>query len=201
MYDDVLYHMKLSDDGDAMLNANAFNDHLMPGEAMIWSDRPAQGILLAPRDTFLIPFSLLWGGFAIFWEMTALSSEDPMPFALFGVPFVLIGMFLIIGRFLLDAWLRTKIVYALTDRRILILRRGFWPSFDAMSLDRLPEAGLRERANGRGTIRFGAQAPLWVSQRAGFGSWIASLDPTPQFLDIADARRVFAALQQRSHRT
>lgn len=155
--------------------------------------------MLMPRDGLMIPFSLIWGGFAIFWEFTALNGKAPSFFPLFGVPFVLIGLFLIFGRFFLDAWLRNRTFYALTDRRVLIARSGPWSNFNAINLDRLPEATLIEAGDGRGTIRFGQAPQYWGANRSGsFGSWIPALDPTPQFLGIDDARRVFAAVQERS---
>jgi hypothetical protein len=182
-----------------MPTAEIFKDRLLPGEAVVWFGRPGQGILFAPRDALLIPFSLLWGGFTIFWETMALSTRAPGGFVLFGVPFVLVGLFMIFGRFLLDAWLRARTAYALTDRRILILRWGPWPTFKAVRLDRLPEATLSESSSGRGTVRFADQAPLW-SRNAGFAIWVPSLDPTPQFLAIHDAKSVFAVVQKQAYR-
>lgn len=175
-----------------------FEGRLLRGETVLWRGRPQQGLMLTPRDGLLIPFSLLWGGFAIFWEYAALQDKAPFPFALFGVPFVLIGLFMIFGRFLLDAWLRTRIDYALTDRRLLIARSGPWSSFKAVNLDRLSEATLNENARGLGTIRFGPQPQIWGNGNRSFGSWIAALDPTPQLLMVEDARRVFGLIQERS---
>jgi hypothetical protein len=137
---------------------------------------------------------LLWGGFAIFWE-TAAIAKAPGFFALWGIPFVLIGLYLIAGRFVLDAWVRSGTRYALTNKRILIARSAPFAKFAALSLDRLPEASLSESQNGRGTIRFGAAAQFW-GRGSSFSSWTPSLDPTPQFLAIENARSVFDQIQR-----
>jgi hypothetical protein len=180
------------------MDNDPFVERLLKSEKILWSGRPRQGIVLRLHDVFLIPFSLIWGGFAIFWETTVLQSKAPSLFALVGLPFVLVGLFLIFGRFLLDAWLRTKLVYALTNQRVLIARAGPWSIFNALNLDRLPETSLSEGSNGRGTIRFGQQGLFSARGGAGFGIGITALDSTPQFLDIEDARRVFDLVQERT---
>jgi hypothetical protein len=182
----------------SMTEMSDLNERLLPGERILWSGRPAQGLLLTGRDTFLIPFSLLWGGFAVFWETMVLTQQKaPGFFALWGIPFVLIALYLVAGRFLLDAWIRSGMFYALTDKRILISRSGPFAKFTAMSLDRLPEATISNNAGGRGTIRFGDPAPIW-GRRNSFASWTPSLDPTPQFIAIEDARSVFDQVQRAS---
>src|SRR4051812_27798091 len=112
---------------------------LLEGEKVLWSGHPGQGLLFAGRDVLLIPFSLLWGGFAVFWESIVMRSSAPTFFLFWGVPFVLIGLYMIAGRFVVDAWLRSKTRYAVTDQRVFIARSGPFSRFTIISLDRLPD--------------------------------------------------------------
>jgi hypothetical protein len=177
------------------MSTTDLTDRMLTGERILWSGRPAQGLLFTGRDVFLIPFSLMWGGFAVFWESTVLTTQKtPGFFGLWGIPFVLIGLYLIAGRFLLDAWVRGGMVYAVTNKRILISRSGPFSKFTALSLDRLPDASLSESSGGRGTIRFGQPAQMWGG-RNGMSSWTPSLDPTPQFIGIENVRSVFDQIQ------
>ena len=178
-----------------MTEGRLFTGRLLPGERVVWSGRPVAGLLFTPRDAFLVPFSLLWCGFVIFWIVGVLASGGG-PFALFGVAFLAFGLFFSVGRFVLDATLRANTEYALTDKRILISRTGPFSSFKAVALDRLPEAEINERSDGRGTVRFGQQQSLFGFGQSGLSIWTPALDPTPQFLAIPNARKVFDLVQE-----
>ncbi len=173
-------------------------NRLLPGEKIVWSGQPSQGLLLTPRDGFSIPFSLAWCGFVVFWEYMVLQahSRTPAPpfFKFFGIPFILAGLYFVLGRFVVDTWVRRGITYAVTDRRVLIVRSGPFSKFVALNLNRLPNMEISENARGYGTITFGDGAPFWGRQ--GFSNWTPSLDPTPRFLGIESARTVFDQIQR-----
>ncbi|WP_423065408.1 PH domain-containing protein [Devosia sp. CN2-171] len=166
---------------------------LLSGERILWSGRPAQGLLFVPSDAFLIPFGLFFLGFSIFW--IAMASNAGGAFFLFGIPFVVVGLFMSVGRFFVDAWLRQTMVYAVTDRRILIARPAPFGRFISVDRSRMPESELREGVDGRGTLRFGPPATA-VYTRNNLASAIPALDPTPQFLAVDNARQVFDLVQR-----
>lgn len=173
-----------------------FQNQLLKGEKIVWTGRPAQGVLFTSRDWFLVPFSLFWCGFAFFWEAAVASSpKSPDLMKLFGVPFVLMGLYFVVGRFLVDAWVRRGLRYAVTNKRALISRSAPFANFSAMNLRQAPDIALVPKSDGRGTIRFGPPPSMWA-QNNGFAYMTPSLDPTMQFIAIDDARRVYQIIQQ-----
>lgn len=170
---------------------------LLPGERKLWEGQPSTGLILRPVEALLIPFSLLWGGFAIFWNVSVWSlpsADAALPFKLFGLPFLVAGLYLIVGRFWLDARLRSRLRYVVTDRRILILKDGKAGS-KSVDIKRLPALEFDERSDGTGTIRFGSSD--WLSGR-NFGIWQPTFDQTPQFIRILNARQVYELIQRQA---
>ncbi len=125
---------------------------LSRGEKLLWSGRPGQGIRLHGADAFMIPFSLLWCGFAIFWEFSVLRTGAGPFFAIWGVPFVLIGLYMVVGRFFYDSYQRSRTWYGLTDQRIIIRGPGGTKS---LALSGLTDITLTESGDRTGTIALG----------------------------------------------
>ncbi len=168
--------------------ANGFD--LEPGEKQLWTGRPRQGLMLRRSDALLIPFSLLWGGFAVFWEVGVLSTPAPGFFAIWGIPFVLMGVYIVIGRFFVDSWRRGRTSYGLTSDRVIIQSSS---SLKSLPLRTLTDVTLSERADGTGTITFGSN-PFSAFPFGGPG-W-PGMPQTPSFEQIPDARRVYAQIRQ-----
>jgi len=134
---------------------------LGPGETLLWADRPRQGICLRPADALLIPFSLIWGGFVMFWESMVLQNHAPPMFALFGIPFVLVGIYLVVGRFFVDSYQRSRTSYGLTNRRAIIVNGLFNRTVRSIDLSGHDQITLSERGDRSGTITFGPLYPMY----------------------------------------
>src|SRR5437879_11675637 len=76
---------------------------LRSDEKLLWMGQPAQGVRFRGSDLFLIPFSLFWAGFAVYWEWSVIQQGAPDFFTLWGIPFVLVGIYIVVGRFFAGA--------------------------------------------------------------------------------------------------
>ena len=148
-----------------------------------------------PGDVFMIPFSLMWGGFAFFWEATVLHQSVPGFFALWGIPFVAMGLYLIVGRFFVDAYRRSRTWYGLTDQRVLIIGGVFGRDVKSLDLATLAALKLAERSDRSGTITFGPYAgnvPEWMgSNWPGAGGQMP-----PRFEMLEDARSIYERVRE-----
>jgi hypothetical protein len=168
------------------VNVEQVLDRHAGGKPALWSGHPPQGLVLRASDALLIPFSLLWGGFAIFWEwgVTHTGRTPPPIFPIFGGAFVAVGVYMIVGRFFYDAWKRGRTLYVLTeDRAIIAVGR---------SARIVPLAGtsveLQAGRGDAGVIWFGTPPSMFMAN----SSWPGSGSKVPPSFELAsESRAVF----------
>ena len=107
-------------------------------------------------------FGIPWTAFAIFWTLTASGMTThghggglQWLFALWGVPFILVGFGLLTSPY----WMRLRakrMAYLLTERRAIIISLGFRSNVGIRSFEASALADLRrrERADGSGDLIF-----------------------------------------------
>ena len=172
---------------------------LAKNEKLLWTGQPRGGFRLRPSDAFLIPFSLLWCGFAIFWELSVLKQGGPAFFTLWGIPFVALGIYVVLGRFFVDAASRAHTYYGLTDERAVILSGLLNRQTKSLPLRAMSDVTLTERADGSGTITLGPSMGMygWLG---GSGWPGAGRYQPPAFEMIEDAKRVYGLLRDAQSR-
>ena len=164
------------------------------GERLLWCGQPQQGIAFRRSDLLMVPFSLMWGGFAFFWEYSAWSTQNaPLFFVLWGIPFVLVGVYIIAGRFVVDAKQRERTVYGVTDERVVILSGLLLRRVKSLRVRSLSDISLDEAPGGTGTISFGP-ANVFSAWWSGT-SWPGVPQP-PRFDLIPQARSVYEVIRK-----
>lgn len=129
-----------------------FQQYLNAGERIVWTGKPKGGIRLQAFDLFLIPFSLVWCGFITFWILMALKTGSPVFLILFSVPFVLVGAYLLFGRFIMEARQRALTAYALTEERLLIISGRRQKTITSININALTGLEYSQKKDGSGTI-------------------------------------------------
>ncbi|HEY1256617.1 MAG TPA: hypothetical protein VGF01_17730 [Terracidiphilus sp.] len=177
---------------------------MLDGETLLWMGQPSRKVIFHSNDIFAIPFSLMWGGFAIFWELGVTGSfqmsahSAPSFFVLWGIPFVVIGQYMIWGRFLYTAWRKSHTYYAVTNKRAIILNTAPSRKVTDRSLRNLGNLSISTRTDGIGTIEF--QPVTEFNPNFGWGNRRSrnQLDinlSNAIFYDIPDARAVYQIIQ------
>jgi hypothetical protein len=159
-------------------------------EQIEWSGRPNAGVIFHSEDWLAIPFSLLWGGFTLFAFFGAngignFSTHKPNPSFepigfIWGGALVLIGQYMIWGRFVYAYWLKKRTYYALTNRRAVIVVYGLKGRASSSAyFNTVGSVEKRVRNDGIGSISFGG--PI-----QGDWSWGRQRTPRPPTFDDID---------------
>src|SRR5262249_6162846 len=122
------------------------------GERLLWSGAPRQGIVFRPSDGLHVPFSVIWGSFAVFWNVGVWKSNAPFFFRLWGVPFLIAAAYITVGRFFIDARIRARTLYGVTTDRVLIASGLWMPTLTSLDLRTLSGLTLTQHRDGLGTI-------------------------------------------------
>lgn len=134
---------------------------------MLWSGVPKRFPIFTPMDRVLVPFSVLWCGFAIFWTINAVGMAGVGLFTLPGMLFIVIGLYLVVGRLIVRAVGLRRTHYVVTDQRVIII--GGFPRMRERSsyLSELSPPVVAVRADGTGSIEFGEQNLLAMFSNTG----------------------------------
>ena len=142
--------------------------YMVGDEYILWKGKPEKGALFTGREIIMLPFALIWLAFSVFWELTAIFSGAPLFFCLWGIPFIGICIYLLIGRFFHMAYLRKRTFYIITNKKIMIKRGNRIEMHDGKSL---PPMDIRIHKNGNGTITFCDN--VYMSGRRRYGAYFA----------------------------
>lgn len=140
--------------------ATLVDAELGKGERIVWIGQPIPSRLA--RSTLpIVLFGIPVTAFAFFWIVTASGIRGlgfPGPscfFVLFGIPFVLVGL----GMLTSPVWMYLKAgrtVYAVTDRRALVIDGGLFGGMTVRSFEPASMTGLTRTqfADGSGNLIF-----------------------------------------------
>jgi hypothetical protein len=179
--------------------SSKFQPELIAGESLLWMGKPNPRVIFHPEDLYIIPFSLLLGGFMIFAAIDELgyggncprnATPNPGFNARWNILFILFTQYMIWGRFIYYGWLKKRTYYAVTNRRVLVVREGWRRETSWMYVSDIPT--ITREGSMTGTLWFGPKYPL-------FGAYFNKrrsrsrfrIEAEPVFVDIDDSDSVY----------
>lgn len=142
---------------------SAVQSELDSGEQLIWTARPnPQRVAMRQLPLFLfgIPFfafAVTWMGGAFFMTRLVSGAAPGLGptsfFPLFGVPFVLVGLYLLTSP-AVAYWKAGKTIYAVTNRRAILIEGGTSRSVQTFERGEIGHIERREHSNGTGDVIF-----------------------------------------------
>ena len=120
---------------------SVFTSMLMSGERILWA---GSGKGAAPGAAVGAVFALFWLSFAVFWTIGATMAGGA--FGMFGIPFILIGVFLF-----KNILAPSKKYYAITNMRIL---RKEGKNMVSERLDQVTDVTVTVKGTGKGSVTY-----------------------------------------------
>lgn len=145
-----------------------WSTHLAAGEYVLWEGRPAPRCYVF-RNWRHSLFGLLLLLLSTWWQAVGYQLGQLYDLIWLGwlpLPFVLLGLYLALGHVLLARYEWERVFYAVTDRRVLVLRGLFRSRFDSLPLPEVTHFQVRRHGLDLATVRVGsskARSPLTLS--------------------------------------
>ncbi len=145
------------------------------GERILWQGGSDGRINWADLIGVQTVFGIFFTGFSVFWVTMAASmmgdgrSAPPFPFTLFplfGIPFILVGLQMVIGRLFTDAWKRRHTHNTLTTRAAYVATNTFGKrKLERTGVDEMTTLELEDGTPG--TVWFGEKITHSTSYNKG----------------------------------
>lgn len=111
-----------------------------------------------PRHFMIYLFAVPWTAFALMWTLLATSAVGApgiglvgLAFPLFGLPFIAVGAWML-SRPFMPLWERGRVLYVVTDSRVLKLALGRALTVKTVPAERIGLAERQESRDGSGTL-------------------------------------------------
>lgn len=119
-------------------------------------------------------------------------------FSIFGIPFVIVGLYFIFGRYIFKSINKKHTYYAITNQRILIYSNLRSNNLQAEFIRQLPCINKNVNSNGIGTIKFGNLtffSTMYGNSGIDFFGGQYTKD-IPIFYDIKDVEKVYKIVNE-----
>ena len=162
-------------------------------ESVLWCDKPVKKLAFSTADIFTTMFGVVWLSFSVFWIISAYTATEMAEggfklFPLFGIPFVLVGLYLLIFRHFVSFIRRKNMIYALTSKRVLVVHTGSRQYVQEYRYENISNIQMKCNGEDIGSIFFFTGEVRFNNGR--------SYSSTSGIFGIKDTKKVYKILSQ-----
>lgn len=132
---------------------------LQPKERILWTGRPYDGIVIQGADILITAIALVFMVFMLIGVGDAIIHGKFEGSLLVVILVFMVPCYFAFGRLFVNAWLRSKWLYAITSERAITIVGVDARSVRSVYLAKIAETMLIEKRNGWGTIVLGPVLP------------------------------------------
>jgi hypothetical protein len=136
-----------------LTDASIFQGELLKDEKILWIGKPETKFILKNQDIILALFGLLCTGCGLLILSGFITSEDQSSTS-FSMVFILVGLYLLFGRFIFNNYEKKSTFYAVTNQRVLIITNLDTKNVQSKLINQIPVLIKNVRKDGIGTIEF-----------------------------------------------
>ncbi|MFO0742670.1 MAG: hypothetical protein U0270_42750 [Labilithrix sp.] len=103
---------------DQALARDRLRSVLSPGEELLWANRPKRGLVFERNPHAFT--QIVWTLFSLTWTFAGLITDVSFGVSMLGIPFVMLGLYGLLGHSVHRAWRHRELVYGITNRRLLV---------------------------------------------------------------------------------
>ncbi|MGC4102870.1 hypothetical protein [Ferruginibacter sp.] len=174
------------------LAAKNMEPYLEQDETLLWAGQPKKGIVFEPADILNIIFVIALIIFTYF-ACHALAKISLLLAIVIAVIFGSICILLGFVRFFIDASLRSKTFYGLTNKRIIIKAPGNYTTVQSVYFSSKPRIEFLPNIDDTSTIDIGLKSPS--TGKTGI-SWIPNEKATISLYKLTDANLVHQKIKE-----
>ena len=189
-----------------------FRAEILAGERILWTGQPVPRVMFHRSDWISVPLSILLAASALMWEIVSVRNvlhegvqNTPwLSSAIWALPLLAFTQYLLWGRFFRTAKKKHHTFYAVTTKRILIMRTGPRRRVTDGYIAGLDSISLVSGDKGTGTIEFATNNGIensWKGYERRRSARHADVNlESLAFLDIPNARAVYRLIQTQRER-
>lgn len=169
---------------------------LAADEQIQWQGKSEANKMIAYSDYMYIPFSIMWLGFIGLWEYNIIVVHYPLVFHALGIPMLIVGLYMAIGRFFYKAYRKKKSIYIITNQRAIETYEDSRLGYKEKAIKDIGRMVRFVEKDGVGTLVFDDINPAYIMKlNDGMEPFRRRTRKVIGFYDVKDAEQLYELIQ------